>query len=369
MKPWGAVPTALLALGIIWHLPLGQAQLSPGDIIVADLGKPFSWSDNSPAVPGGIYRIRLGSVVTAIALFETAYVGSTSGLAILPSGDIVVSGRLAADPQASYIFRVRQDCAVSCSPAAIKLAQGFGTSGVAVDASGDIIAAGAVCSDPCRLVTHAVLRIPRDCASPCTPHIIKSGPPLSGPTGVAIDASGNIIVANNGPVITEEAGPILSIPPNCDNTCMPKIIYSRSPFRSPWGVAIDRSGNIIVADYRATAIFRVPADCNNACAPTVVKQGKPLQDPLSVAVDIDGNIIVADFYVRAVFKIPPDCANACTPPAVAAGPSLYGPVAVAAFPPATPIPEYPHGSVIAVASTVVVSLLLRVRLRKIRRGS
>jgi len=136
----------------------------------------------------------------------------------------------------------------------------------------------------------------------------------------------------------------------------------------PHSVAIDASGNIIVADIGVDTIFRISPDCNNACAPVIIKKGPPLQDPLGVAVDpVTGDVIVADFYVRTIFRIQADCNDICEPTALASSPQLWGPVAVVVVPSSTVIPEFPFAPMVVTAALTVSMLAFRLQLWHFRR--
>jgi DNA-binding beta-propeller fold protein YncE len=59
-------------------------------------------------------------------------------------------------------------------------------------------------------------------------------------------------------------------------------------FTATRGVAIDRGGNIYVADAGANAIKEVPAGCSNSAC--VVTLGSGFSAPYGVAVDGAGNV-------------------------------------------------------------------------------
>jgi DNA-binding beta-propeller fold protein YncE len=148
---------------------------------------------------------------------------------------------------------------------------------------------------------------------------------LNGPTGVAIDAAGGILVVDasnrvrriaygtittiagsgvaghvsQGLPLPEDGGPAIDAQMN-----------------DPIGVAIDRDGNILIADALYHRIRRVTAD---GTITTIAGNGIPefggdggpataasLQYPTGVALDHDGNVFIADAANHRIRRIDPD---------------------------------------------------------------
>jgi len=111
------------------------------------------------------------------------------------------------------------------------------------------------------------------------------------PTGVAVDASGNIFVSFGGLGVVKEmvaAGGYSTI----------KAVGSG--FTSPNGVAVDGAGNVFVADAGANAVKEILAAGGYT---TVNILGSGFNEPSGVAVDGSGNIYVADTQNNAVKQI------------------------------------------------------------------
>ncbi len=129
---------------------------------------------------------------------------------------------------------------------------------------------------------------------PSAQSILGSG--FSNPFGVAVDASGNVFVADFSNSEVKEilaAGGYTTV-----NTL-------GSGFADPWGVAVDGSGNVFVADTGNGAAKEIPASCiaganNSTCVLTL---GSGFLDPKGVAVDGSGNVFVADTDNSAVKEI------------------------------------------------------------------
>jgi hypothetical protein len=80
--------------------------------------------------------------------------------------------------------------------------------------------------------------------------ITSLGSGFNGPGGVAVDASGNIFVADTGNSAVEE---ILA------SSGYSSVISLGSGFNSPQGVAVDASGNVFVADTGNNAVKEIVA--------------------------------------------------------------------------------------------------------------
>jgi len=148
--------------------------------------------------------------------------------------------------------------------------------GVAVDAGGDVYIADHG--------NNAVKKIP---AGSNTPAAIGSG--FSGPIGVAVDAAGNVYVGDRGNNAVKEI-PV--------GSTTPEVIGSG--FSSPYGVAVDASGNVYVADYGNNAVKEIPAGST-----TPISLGSGFKNLEGVVADGGGNVYVADKGNNAVKRIRP----------------------------------------------------------------
>jgi len=135
------------------------------------------------------------------------------------------------------------------------------------------------------------------------------------PTGVATDVAGNVYVADrsnnvirkitsNGIVTTFASSyEIIS-----DSSTGGSIL-----FNNPFGVAVDASGNVYVADHASHVIEKIaPSGIGSKFAGSY-KEGfvngtgsaASFNYPTGVAVDVANNIYVADYYNNAIRKITP----------------------------------------------------------------
>jgi sugar lactone lactonase YvrE len=149
---------------------------------------------------------------------------------------------------------------------------------------------------------------------------VEEGPALqssfSDPFGVAIDRLGNVFVADGG-----DGNRIRRITPSggVDTVAGSEEGFADGPapesrFNTPSGLAIDESGNILVAD---TSNNRIRMIDGRGRVSTLAGSGEAgLKDgpaslaqfdgPIGLAIDKDGNVYVADAYNDAIRKITPE---------------------------------------------------------------
>jgi streptogramin lyase len=151
---------------------------------------------------------------------------------------------------------------------------------VAVDASGNVFVADSA--------NNAVKEI-LAAGGYTTVNTLGSG--FNQPTGVAVDANGNVFVAdsfNNAVKEILAAGGYTTV-----NTL-------GSGFSNPEAVAVDGLGNVFVADFGNSAVKEILASSGYT---TVNTLGSGFSGPLGVAVDGLGNVFVADSGNNAVKEI------------------------------------------------------------------
>jgi len=131
------------------------------------------------------------------------------------------------------------------------------------------------------------------------------------PEGVAVDASGNVYVADTGNALIRKVSPTGVVTTLAGSTMgYADGTGAAAKFNVPRGVAVDASGNVYVADSQNHLIRKVSptgvvttlagskkgfADGTGAAAQFIVPEG--------VAVDASGNVYVADTYGRRIRKI------------------------------------------------------------------
>ena len=98
------------------------------------------------------------------------------------------------------------------------------------------------------------------------------------PSGIAVDAIGNVYVSDEGNNLVKKYPVGSKIP-----------IVIGSGFNKPKGIAVDAAGNVYVADYGNNAVKKILATGG-----ATITLDSQLTNPGTVAVDIQGNVFVGD---------------------------------------------------------------------------
>jgi sugar lactone lactonase YvrE len=113
------------------------------------------------------------------------------------------------------------------------------------------------------------------------------GGKIVSPEGVAVDAGGNVFVADL------DSQKVFKVTPGGAKTVV------GSGFSAPQAVAVDGAGNVYVGDTFTALVSKVTP---SGIQTTI---GTGFSYPIGVAVDGAGNVYVADPFVDAVIKVPP----------------------------------------------------------------
>ena len=136
------------------------------------------------------------------------------------------------------------------------------------------------------------------------------------PMGVAVDGSGNVYVADWGASIIRKvtpAGAVSTVAGLAGNPGSADGVGSAARFSHPWGVAVDRSGNIYVAS--GTTIRKITPDgvvstlagqAGTAGSADGTGSAARFLGPAGVAVDDSGNVYVADNSNFTIRKVSPE---------------------------------------------------------------
>ncbi|CAN5383756.1 hypothetical protein BH09BAC6_BH09BAC6_02480 [soil metagenome] len=178
-----------------------------------------------------------------------------------------------------------------------KTSLGFGfysPTGVAVDAAGNVYVADAG--------NNAVKKIP----AAGGPAVVLDTA-FFGPTAVAVDTAGNVYVVDAG------NGAIKKIPAGGGPT-----VTLSTGFNNPTGIAVTAAGKVFVVDQGVHAIYKVRPDGSHAAVSAAFLQ------PSGLAIDAAGNLYVADSGNGEVLEIP---AGSTVPVSLSSG--FVGPTGVA----------------------------------------
>jgi hypothetical protein len=180
-----------------------------------------------------------------------------------------------------HIYGTGTAPAIAFSPSnTVALGSGFsGPAGAAVDAAGDVFVADYAASDVKEIVAV-------NGSIPANPTILTLGSGFNLPLGVAVDAAGNVFVADTyNNEVKEMVAVNGSIPAN------PTIHVLGTGFYGPYGVAVDGAGDVFVADTYNNEVKEILAAGGYS---TVLTLGSGFTDPAAVAVDGAGDVFVAD---------------------------------------------------------------------------
>jgi sugar lactone lactonase YvrE len=198
-----------------------------------------------------------------------------------------------------------------------KLASFNGPSGVAVDGSGNVYVADSG-NNLIRKITSdgTVSTLAGTIVAVDTSNTATSTPLFSGPSGVAVDASANVYVADagNNRICVVSASGVTRTLAGKGGAGSNNGAGTSATFDNPTGVAVDVSGNVYVADLLNNMIRKIsPAGVVSTLAGNGSIGSKDGIDtaarfyfPNSVTVDASGNVYVTDEINNLIRKIAPD---------------------------------------------------------------
>ncbi len=140
---------------------------------------------------------------------------------------------------------------------------------------------------------------------------------FSAPFGVAVDAAGAVFVAdtaNNTIRHITAAGVVSTLAGQAGQAGSANGLGDQARFRNPWSVALDGSGNVLVADMSNNSIRKItpagevttlagqPGPAGHTDGPGLLAR---FNSPYGVAADPDGNVYVSDSGNHAIRKITP----------------------------------------------------------------
>ena len=139
---------------------------------------------------------------------------------------------------------------------------------------------------------------------------------FNSPYGVAVDATGNVFVADLGNNTIRRVTPSGDVTTYAGTAAVSGSVDGTADvasFSMPWGIAVDGQGNVFVADAQNNKIRKISADAFRVVT-TIAGKGAAghadgegtaasFSGPHGVAVDASGNVYVADTSNNAVRKI------------------------------------------------------------------
>ena len=250
----------------------------------------------------------------AAARFNTPY-----GLTVDASGNVYV------DDKVNETIRKITPAGVVTTPAGTAGQAGSTNGGlfnapvgVAVDASGNLYVGDSL-NDTIRKITAAgaVSTLAGSAGSAGSTNGTGAAARFSTPLGIAVDASGNVYVADsNNDTIRKitAAGAVSTLAGTAGQAGSANGTGAAARFKTPYAVAVDSSGNLYVTDTGNDTIRKItPAGVVTTPAGTAGAAGSTdgtgaaarFRNPLGVAVDASGNVYVADSTNDTIRKITP----------------------------------------------------------------
>ena len=270
---------ASVTLGGGWIAPATAAVDARGNVYVADAG--------NASTAAAVYKMTTGcsSSTCATKLGGSFAFGKPSGVAVDVQGNVYV-----ADAGNIAVYEI-----MAANGKVNTVGGGWGVPiGVAVDGNLNVYVVDAGNSSVVPVISPGVSEISAGCfnyspaASCVTPLAVGF---FAKPTGVAVDAGGNVFVTDS------TFGAALEMSPNCsDSSCVTFL----NSFVTPISVAVDSSDNVYVVDSGVPAVYELTAASVFSMENTL---GSGWSAPTGIAVDLSGNVYVADQGTTAVTEL------------------------------------------------------------------
>ncbi|TWJ04655.1 NHL repeat-containing protein [Mucilaginibacter frigoritolerans] len=125
------------------------------------------------------------------------------------------------------------------------------------------------------------------------------------PSGVAVDANGNVYVADAGNSLIREvsAAGVVTTVAGGDTTGAANGPGASATFNYPTGVALDAAGNLYVADAGNNLIRLISNGTVSIFAGSLTDTTLNFNNPTGVAVDLNNNVYVAGYLNNDILKI------------------------------------------------------------------
>jgi sugar lactone lactonase YvrE len=299
-----------------FNAPTGLAVDAAGNIYVADYGN------------NKIRKISIAGVVSTLA--GSGNQGSVNGPGNLatfngPTGVAVdgVGNVYVADQNNNQIRAISATGVVSTLAGSDStgvqdglgaLAYFFAPSGVATDAQGNVYVADAGNNNIRMITPGGQTTTIAGNNNPGTQNGAALSATFNNPTGITIDAAGNIYIADMlSNQIRKLSGGVVSTLAGGDTTASINGVGTAASFFFPNSVAVDGGGNVYVTEYATDLVRKITPD---GTVTTFAGSGQPGQadstgtaasfnGPSGVAVDGAGNVYIADTFNNVIRKITP----------------------------------------------------------------
>ena len=305
----------------LFHLPSGVSVDSSGNVYVVDAGNDTIRKVTSAGVVTTLAGTA-GAVGSADGTGGAAQFDSPFGDAVDGSGNVYV-----ADTGNDTIRKITSAGAVTTFAGAASAGSNDGTGtaarfnapgAIAVDSSGNLYLSDTG-NDTIRKITPAGIVTTLAGA----PGLLGSADGtgnfarFTAPYGIGVDASGNVYVADTGNTTIRKitpAGVVTTIAGAAGKFGSTDGMGTAAEFNDPKGVAVDAAGNLYVADTgndtirkitQAGVVTTLAGSVGNAGYTDGTGSAAQFNGPTGLFVDISGNLYVADTNNNAVRKVTP----------------------------------------------------------------
>ena len=246
--------------------------------------------------PGGQFSINGGSSPCSTGTAYTAgqhcnetvkFIPATPGTALAGVG---VSGSGGAQLASIYVSGTGEGPGLTLDPGTpVATGSGFKTpEGVAIDAAGDVFYADAG--------NNAVYEYKSGSST-----AVSIGTGLTKPAGVAVDGAGNVFIVDTGNNRIIEV-PIVNGSLSSAAQATLATSLAGTTLSAPAGIAVDATGDLFIADTGNNRIIGVP-NTGTLNLSAAVAIGSSLSGPLAVVANASGNLYVADSGAGQIYEI------------------------------------------------------------------
>jgi uncharacterized repeat protein (TIGR03803 family) len=256
--------------------PSGVAVDGRGDIFVSNING------------NGLYEILAG---TGVVLQIGSFVAGDD-VAVDGNGDVFI-----ASNRTTVSEVIAHNGVIVTNSTVRTIASSFtALNGIKVDGNGDVFLASGTTGG----TNNAVYEIPAVNGSiPANPTILTLGSGFGGPTGVAVDPSGDVFVADG---VNNQIYEMLAV--NGSIPAKPTVVTLGPGFSEPTNVAIDAAGNVFVPEFGNRDVKEMLAVNGSIAAnPLVLTLGSGISSPQGLAIDSSGNVYVADESQASIVKL------------------------------------------------------------------
>lgn len=305
--------SALLLLPLLWFFPAGCSKkysVSP----VSTSSKPATNYGNVTTLAGSGTQGSINGQGTAAEFYWP------NGIAVDSSGNLFI-----ADSGNGLIRKITPGGLVStlAGSGTAGFANGQGTAasfnfptGIALDPQGNIYAADMANNQIRKITSGNVVTTLAGSTTSGSTDGTGTAASFNSPAGVAVDASGNVYVADMGNNMIRKitsGGVVSTLAGQAGMTGSTNGQGTAALFNQPYGIAVDSSGNVYAGDYHNNLIRKITSGglvstlAGSGTAGYVDGQGAAAEfdGPCGVAVNSSGTIYAADSINNMIREITP----------------------------------------------------------------